>query len=108
MHSRQLFLLKSFLDTINTQGHETPKTTSYELVFGQLPRSVIAPNSTIGGDVDETAVQPDDGFSHDAHRLDEKPGRGNLLGEVTYCSDLEDMRSKHKDEVSEVLLYISY
>ena len=79
------------------------KTTPYELVFGQPPRSVIAPDSTIGGVVDETAVQPDDSFSHDAHRLDDEK-----LGEVTYCSDLEDMGSKHKDEVSEVLLYISY
>ena len=103
MHSRQLSLLKSLLDTINTQVHETTKTTPYELVFGQPPRSVIAPDSTIGGVVSETAVQLDDGFSHDAHRLDDEK-----LGEVTCCSDLRDMGSKHKDEVSEVLLYISY
>ena len=49
----------------------TMKTTPYELVFGQPPRSVIAPHSTIRGVLDETAVQPNDGFSHDAHRLDE-------------------------------------
>ena len=103
MHALHLSLLKSFLDTINTQVHDTMKTTPYELVFGQPPHSVIAPDSTIGGVIDETAVQLDDDFSHDAHQLDDQK-----LEEVTYCSDLEDMGSKHKDEESEVLLYISY
>ena len=102
MHAHHLSLLKSFLDKINTHVHETIKTTLYELVFGQPLYSVIVPDSTIGGVVDETAVQPDNGFSHDAHLLDDEK-----LGEVTYCSHLEDMESKHKDEVSEVLLHTS-
>ena len=50
------------------------KTTPYELVFGQPPRSVIAPDSTVGGIIDETVIQLDDGSSDDPHYGD---GNGN-------------------------------
>ena len=45
-----------FPDTINTQVHETMKTTPYELVFGQPPRTVIVPDATTGGIVDERMI----------------------------------------------------
>ena len=54
------FIVLIYSDTINSQVHETMKTTPYELVFGQPPRSVIAPDSTVGGIIDETAIQLDD------------------------------------------------
>ena len=63
------------------------KATPYELVFGQLPRSVIAPDLTVGGVVDETVIQLDDGFSNDAlHSY----GNGNKDDQPS-MSDSDDM-----------------
>ena len=34
----------SFIDTVNSQVHESTKHTPYQLVFGQTPRSVVLPD----------------------------------------------------------------
>jgi len=42
-----------YTDTLNTQVHETTKHTPYELVFGQPPRSLVIPDPTLCGKIDE-------------------------------------------------------
>lgn len=89
-----LFFVPISSDTINTQVHETMKTTPYELVFGQPPRSVIVPDSTVGGIMDETAIQLDDGYSDDTHS-----GDGNGSQEDT-PSRADDVDNVLKSQVS--------
>ena len=72
------------------------KTTPYELVFGQPPRSVIAPDSTVGGVVDETIIQLDDSSSDDARH---SYGNGNQE-EQPSRSDSDDIDDILKNPVS--------
>ena len=44
------------VDTLNTQVHETTKQTPYELVFGQPPRSLLIPDTTLAWRIDEEDV----------------------------------------------------
>ena len=69
-----------FLDTMNTQVHETTKQMPYELVFGQPPRSIIIPDPRLKAMIDE-------------EQLDEKDT-------VTCKSDDEDKESNHDDSSS--------
>jgi hypothetical protein len=50
-----------FLDTMNTQVHETTKAMPYELVFGQPPRSIIIPEPRLKGTFDEEQLDEKDG-----------------------------------------------
>ena len=65
-----------FPDTINTQVHETMKTTPFELVFGQPPRSVIAPDATTCGIVDERMIHQE-GSDDDQNRFDDVKHESN-------------------------------
>ena len=46
-----------YLDTLNTQVHEATKHTPYELVFGQPPRSLLVPNVTFKGKINEEELE---------------------------------------------------
>ena len=46
-----------FVDRINTQVHKSTKHTPYELVFRQPPRSLLVPDATLRGQLDEEALQ---------------------------------------------------
>ena len=48
-----LYALFFYLDTINTQVHEATKHTPYELVFGQPPKSLLVPDATFKGKINE-------------------------------------------------------
>ena len=47
------YLRLFLLDTINTQVHEATKHTPYELVFAQPPRSVIIPDPSFHGRIED-------------------------------------------------------
>lgn len=93
-------------DTINTQVHETMRTTPYELVFGQPPRTVIAPDATIGGVMDEAVIKQEESSSDDDQdRFDDHMPGSNLAGEEEggsngrNCEVVED-----EENVSEIAL----
>ena len=46
-----------YLDMLNTQVHEATKHTPYELVFGQPPRSLLVPNVTFKGKINEEELE---------------------------------------------------
>ena len=79
------------------------KTTSYELVFGQPPRSVITLDCTVTGIMDETAIQLDDGSSNDDHHgndngnQEDKPSR----------SDSDNVDNVPKSQVSKPLHHMT-
>ena len=83
-----------FKDTINTQVHETMKTTPYELVFGQPPRTVIAPDTTVGGIVDEVTLQHEDSSGDEV-----EPGSKRARQEDG-CSNGRIHEFDHDDDVS--------
>ena len=78
------------------------KTTSYEPVFGQPRHSVIAPDCTVGGIMDETAIQLDQGSSDDVHHgndndnQEDKPSR----------SDSDNIDHVPKRQISIPLQYV--
>ena len=53
------------VDTLNTQVHEATKSTPYELVFGQPPRSLLVPDVGFCGQLNEETLDavPDDPVS---------------------------------------------
>ena len=62
-----------FLDTMNTQVHETTKAMPYELVFGQPPRSIIILEPRLKGTIDEEQLdEKDDDITDDEVVKEEK------------------------------------
>eukprot|EP00731_Ephydatia_muelleri_P004857 Em0002g1033a len=45
--------------TVNCQVHESTKHTPYELVFGQPPRTVVLPDVSFRGKIDEEDLKDD-------------------------------------------------
>ena len=71
-----MYALFFYLDTLYTQVHEATKHTPYELVFGQPPRSLLVPNVTFKGNINEELEEPnqeeeDDNIADD-HRTAEQ------------------------------------
>ena len=73
-------------DTMNTQVHETTKHTPYELVFEQPPRSVLIPDTTMKGKINEEDFQVDEPTQEDTEdEMDDKamnPNREEDMDEV--------------------------
>ena len=71
-----VLLCNFLLDTLNTQVHEATKHTPYELVFGQPPRSLLVPDATFKGKINEEDLsepgqeeeEDNDNLEQDNHR----------------------------------------
>ena len=71
------FIKASYTTMLNTQIHEATKHTPYELIFGQPPRSLLVPNVTFKGKINEEELEEpnqeeEDGIIADDHRTAEQ------------------------------------
>ena len=77
-----------FPDTINTQVHEIIKTTPFELMFGQSPCTVIAPDTTIFWIMKETMIKQEESSSEDDQdRLDDVKQASSPARQEEGCSN---------------------
>ena len=75
-----VLLCNFLLDTLNTQVHEATKHTPYELVFEQPPRSLLVPDVTFKGKINEEDLsepgqeeeEDNDNLEQDIHRQEEQ------------------------------------
>ena len=88
-----------FLDTMNTQVHETTKSMPYELVFGQPPRSIIIPEPRLKGRIDEEQLDEKDGDINDDEVVKEEK---EFNSDESSTEDIKQETSNEKDK-NEVL-----
>ena len=88
-----------FLDTMNTQVHETTKSMPYELVFGQPPRSIIIPEPRLKGRIDEEQLDEKDGDINDDEVVKEEK---EFNSDESSTEDIKQETSNEEDK-NEVL-----